>query len=177
MLCEQCKQREATTHIQRVINGQASEFHLCAACAREAGLASLAMPNFGVHLSDLFSGFLGSSLQQAQPQLAPPRCGLCGSSLREITQSGRVGCARCYETFYDALEPALRRIHGALEHKGNSPQADPAAQGRRQAGQQIARLREEIAAAVREEEYERAAKLRDEIRRMEEGGGELGAVQ
>ena len=175
MLCEQCKQREATTHIQRVINGHAEQFHLCGACAREAGLANLAMPNFGFHLSDLFSGFLGSSLQQAQPQLAPARCGFCGSSLREITQSGRAGCAQCYATFYDALEPALQRIHGALEHMGRSPtgktpEIDPAARSRRQAEQKIARLREEIAAAVREEDYERAAKLRDEIRKLEEGG-------
>ena len=176
MLCEQCKQREATTHIQRVINGHAEQFHLCGACAREAGLANLAMPNFGFHLSDLFSGFLGSSLQQAQPQLAPARCGFCGSSLREITQSGRAGCAQCYETFQDALEPALQRIHGALEHAGKIPEADPAVQGRRQAEQQIARLREEIAAAVREENYEQAAKLRDEVRKLEEGGND-NAVQ
>ena len=170
MLCQQCKQREATTHIQRVVNGRAEEFHLCASCAREAGLANL-MPNFGVHLSDLFSGFLGSSLQQAQPQRMPAaRCGFCGSSLREITQSGRAGCAQCYEPFRDALEPALQRIHGALEHKGKTPEADPAVQSHRQAEQQIARLREEIAAAVGEEDYERAAQLRDEIRRLEEGG-------
>ena len=173
MLCEQCKQREATTHIQRVLNCQSQEFHLCAACAREAGL--VAMPSFGFQLSDLFSGFLGSSLQQAQPQLAPARCALCGSTLREITQSGRAGCAQCYDTFYDALEPALQRIHGALEHAGKTP--DPAARGRRQAERQVARLREEIAAAVREEDYERAARLRDEIRELEEGGGGDGAVQ
>ena len=175
MLCQQCKQREATTHIQRVINGRGAEIHLCGACAREAG-ANL-MPNFGFQLSDLFSGFLGSSLQRGQPQLAAPaRCGLCGSSLREITQSGRAGCARCYETFHDALEPALQRIHGSLEHMGKTPEADPAAQGRRQAERQIAGLREEIAAAVREEDYERAARLRDEIRQLEEGGNENGAV-
>ena len=175
MLCEQCKQREATTHIQRVINGRAEEFHLCGACAREAG-ANL-MPSFGFQLSDLFSGFLGSSLQQAQPQLAAPaRCGFCGSSLREITQSGRAGCAQCYETFRNALEPALQRIHGALEHMGKTPEADPAVQSRRQAERRIAGLREEIAAAVREEDYERAAKLRDEIRTLEEGG-EGNAVQ
>ena len=169
MLCEQCKQREATAHIQRVINGRAQEYYLCAACAKEAGLDL--MPSFGFQLSDLFSGFLGSSLQQAQAQpQAPARCGLCGSSLREITQSGRAGCAQCYETFYDALEPALQRIHGALEHMGKTPEADPAAQGRRQAERRIAGLREEIAAAVREEDYERAAQLRDEIRGLEEGG-------
>jgi len=172
MLCEHCKQREATTHIQRLSGGQAQTFHLCGACAKEAGLGGLAVPDFGFHLSDLFSGFLSGALQQAQPQAlkAPPRCEFCGSSLREITQSGRAGCAQCYETFYDALEPALVRIHGALEHAGKVPQADPAAQQRRQTERRAAALREEIAAAVRAENYEQAAILRDEVRRLEEGG-------
>jgi len=167
MLCEHCKQREATARIQRISGRQAQTFHLCAPCAKEAGLA---MPDFGFHLSDLFSGFLSGALQQAQVSQASPRCEFCGSSLREITQSGRAGCARCYETFREALEPALQRIHGTLEHAGKAPQADPAVRQRRQAERRAARLREEIAAAVRAENYEQAAILRDEVRRIEEGG-------
>ncbi|MCL1951571.1 MAG: UvrB/UvrC motif-containing protein [Oscillospiraceae bacterium] len=170
MLCQHCNQNEATTHIRRVINGAAEEYHLCAACAKETGLAQLAAPEFGFHLGDLFSGFLGSSLQgQALP--APVRCALCGSSLDEIIRSSRVGCARCYETFAGQLQPTLQRIHGgALEHTGKVPETDPAETARRQREQQIAHLRGEIAAAVQAEDYERAAKLRDEIRTLEEGG-------
>jgi protein arginine kinase activator len=181
MLCQHCKQNEATTHIRRVLNGAAEEYHLCAACAKEAGLppqkafgfpgtpVDFAAPEFGFQLSDLFSGFLGSSLRgQALP--APVRCALCGSSLDEIIRSGRVGCAHCYETFAGQLQPTLQRIHGALKHTGKVPETDPAETERRHKEQEIARLRSEIAAAVQAEDYEQAARLRDAIRILEEGG-------
>ena len=181
MLCQHCKQNEATTHIRRVVNGAAQEYHLCAACAKEAGIppqkafgfpgapVDFAVPEFGFQLSDLFSGFLGSSLrEQARP--APLRCELCGSSLDEIIRNSRVGCARCYETFADQLRPTLQRIHGALEHTGKVPETDPAETERRRKEQQIIHLRGEIAAAVQAEDYEQAARLRDEIRLLEEGG-------
>jgi protein arginine kinase activator len=170
MLCEQCKQREATTHIKRVLNGAAEEFHLCGACAKEAGLmpGELFGGGFGLHLSDLFSGFLGSSLPQQT--LAPAaRCAFCGSTLREITENGRVGCAQCYQTFYEELAPSLQRIHSALQHNGKSPAADPAAAARKAKEQNLADLKTQIAQAIRNENYEEAARLRDEIRSLEEG--------
>ena len=169
MLCQHCKQNEATTHIRRVVNGAAEEFHLCAACAKEAGIAQFAAPEFGFQLSDLFSGFLGSSLR-GQSLPSPVRCELCGSSLNEIIQSSRVGCARCYETFSEQLQPTLQRIHGALRHTGKSPEADPAIDARRQREQRVELLRSQIASAVQSEDYEQAAALRDEIRKLEEGG-------
>jgi protein arginine kinase activator len=174
MLCEQCKQREANTHIRRVINGEAEEHYLCAECARETG----AMPtlphlgDFGFHLGDLFSSFLGDSFGSQLPQALPPgeRCPFCGSSLAEIARDGRVGCATCYETFYDQLKPTLQRIHGGLQHSGKAPASDPAAERENQRRAAVERLRENIAAAVQAEKYEEAAKLRDEIRALEEGG-------
>ena len=173
MLCQHCKQNEATTHIRRVVNGAAEEFHLCAACAKEAGLAQLAAPEFGFHLSDLFSGFLGSSLRgQGQSLPSPVRCELCGSSLNEIIQSSRVGCARCYETFAEQLQPTLQRIHGALRHTGKAPETDPTVAERKQRQARIEQLRALIGEAVQSEDYEQAAKLRDEIRTLEEGGSD-----
>ena len=184
-MCQHCKQNEATTHIRRVLNGEAEEFHLCAACAKEAGLlpqeafgfpggpAQFAVPEFGFQLSDLFSGFLGSSLRgQGQALPSPVRCELCGSSLDEIIRSSRVGCARCYETFAAQLQPTLQRIHGVLKHTGKTPVTDPAIAQRKQKEHEITHLRGEIAAAVQAEDYEQAAHLRDKIRTLEEGGSD-----
>lgn len=171
MQCEQCKQREATTHIRRIVNGVGEDLHLCAACAQSAGLGALAAPGFSLNLGELFSGILGSSAAAQAVALAPAkRCGFCGSSMREIINSGHVGCATCYETFYDQLEPTLQRVHGnLLRHKGKTPAADPETQSRLQKEKTLAGLREQIAAAVREENYEAAAALRDQIKELEEG--------
>jgi len=181
MLCQNCNQHQATTHIKRFIGGRAEEFHLCPNCARESGLLGdgpnlfgQSFPDFGFQLSDLFSGFLGSSVKQQPAALAPAaRCGMCGASLQEIAKTGRVGCAKCYEAFYAQLEPTLQRIHSSLEHAGKTPEdGNPDLRLRREREQTLAALREQIAQAVKSEEYEEAARLRDEIRRLEEGGAE-----
>lgn len=171
MLCEQCRQREATTHIRRVMNGAAQDFHLCGDCARESGVAA-PIGNFGFHLGDLFSSFLSGGFGGlAAPALpAGQRCAFCGASLAEIARDGVVGCANCYETFYDQLRPTLQRIHGGLQHMGKAPELDPEVEREIQRKADIERMREDIAAAVREERYEDAAKMRDEIRKLEEGG-------
>jgi len=177
MLCQNCNANPATTHIKRFVGDRAEEYHLCPGCARASGLlgdGGLGLPDFGFQLSDLFSGFLGSSVKQQQPNTLAPvaRCGMCGASLQEIAKTGRVGCAQCYETFYSQLEPTLQRIHGSLEHAGKTPEdGNPQLRQRREREQNLAQLREQIAQAVKSEEYEEAARLRDEIRRIEEAEG------
>jgi len=172
MQCEQCKQREATAHIRRIVNGVGEDLHLCAVCAQSAGLGALAAPGFSLNLGELFSGILGSSAAaqataQGTAQAPGKRCDFCGSSMREIINSGHTGCAKCYETFYDQLEPTLQRVHGnMLRHKGKTPAADPETQSRLRKEKTLAGLREQIAAAVREENYEAAAELRDQIRKL-----------
>jgi len=169
MLCEQCKQREAAALIRRVVNGVGEEHYLCAVCAKSVGLGSFGLAVPGFHLGELFSGFLGSS---AAAQAPAKRCEFCGSSMREIIKSGHVGCAKCYETFNDQLEPTLQRVHGALRHNGKTPAADPETQERKEKEKTLLDLREQIAAAVKAENYEAAAELRDKIRKLEEERGQ-----
>ena len=49
------------------------------------------------------------------------RCPTCGASFEEITQSGKIGCADCYQTFRSQLMPVIQRIHGTTRHKGKVP--------------------------------------------------------
>jgi protein arginine kinase activator len=62
----------------------------------------------------------------------------------------------------------LERVHGAVQHCGRVPgleSATPLAPGR------IDVLRQELESAIRAEAYESAARLRDEIRAIEDGSG------
>jgi protein arginine kinase activator len=86
-------------------------------------------------------------------------------SLAEFRAQGRLGCARCYTTFQSALGPLLRKLHGAARHVGRTPRTD----GRiTELRRRVETLRAEIERAVRSEEYERAAALRDELRAVED---------
>ena len=169
MLCQHCNNHPATTHIKRMAGGIVEEFHLCAACAKASGL--LPGSGGGFNLADLFGGMLGNSVSQQPAAVQSPRCAACGLSLQEIAQSGHMGCAACYDTFAAQIAPTLQRVHSSVQHIGKTPEdGNPALRVRRERESALTALREQIMQAVQEENYEQAAKLRDEIRTLEQGG-------
>lgn len=162
MLCQNCEKNEATTHLKRIINGEKAETHLCSQCASALGYGSM-FPSLGLNLGDLFTGFFGD-IPVSRLSSRVIRCEKCGCSFDDIAKSGKIGCADCYKTFYDKLQPSLARIHGKTEHQGKFPMG---------AGEEVkhahklAELKEELGKAIDEQNFERAAQLRDEIRAME----------
>lgn len=172
MLCQNCGKREATTHIKRVVNGETSESHLCAECAASMGYTDV-FSGWGMSLGDLLGGFLGESTQAAG-QISPTlRCRKCGSSWQDIVRDGKVGCADCYRIFYDRLVPTLQRIHGRIQHTGKAiaretetPQKPEKSEAELRE-EKIAALRAQMDEAVAAQDFEQAAKLRDEIRSLE----------
>ena len=172
MLCQNCGKREATTHIKRVVNGETSESHLCAECAASLGYADV-FSGFGLSFGDLLGGFLGEAPAPQNQLTAGGRCKKCGSSWNDIVRAGKVGCADCYRTFYDRLQPTLQRIHGRIRHTGkasgsagtHAPVQEKTAEELRD--EKIEALRRQMDEAVAEQNFEQAAKLRDEIRGLE----------
>lgn len=158
MLCQKCGKNNAVTHVKRTVNGKTTEIHLCAACAKEEGLAKL----FDIN------GFFGSlfadpSLKTAEKE---EKCEGCGKTFREIAASGKAGCAACYTTFYDRLLPSLRQIHGKTEHVGKIPRG---AGEEIRAKRELESLKEQLNTAIAAQEYEKCAVLRDRIRELEGG--------
>ena len=90
------------------------------------------------------------------------RCPTCGISLREVSDSGKMGCADCYDTFRDYLRKLLPRISGNKVHTGKVPHAS-----RKQAGDDLSGLKEKLQEAIRTENFEEATVLRDKIRALE----------
>ncbi len=96
------------------------------------------------------------------------RCNFCGASFDEIAKSGKVGCAHCYEEFYDELLPSIRRIHGRTNHTGKLA---------RRAGtevrvrNEITKCKYELEQAIKTQEFEKAAELRDKIKELEKNIG------
>jgi len=161
MICQVCGEREATFHFKEMINGEVEELHLCEICAKEKGLdETFFMPSFS--LSNLMAGL--TELEIPLSEEISVSCPHCGLSYEDIKRKGKIGCALCYQALREYLTPLLERIQGKVRHSGKVPRKGKVEdQGERR----IYELRKELEKLVKKEEYERAAKLRDEIRRLE----------
>lgn len=167
MLCQNCKKNEATTHIKRVLNGEATQSHLCSACAQSLGYNNL-FDDFSLNLPGLFSGFFDDTAF-ALGESRLDRCEVCGSSFDDIIREGTVGCANCYEKFYSKLLPSIQRIHGKVKHAGKVPSVKveaPKPAEEAKVTDPVKELEEEMEKAVKEQNFERAAIIRDQIKEL-----------
>ncbi len=177
MLCQMCSKKEATFHYKSNENGHISEKHLCRECAHKEGYMSKELfsdfDNFGM-LEDFFDttaeGMLGGFFKNimdtpSQKTLkAVSVCPTCGMRFSDFLKQGRLGCTQCYSTFSSSLEPTIKRIHGNIRHNGKFPD------GRHEKLEKESKLnslREKLKTAIEAQEYEDAAKYRDEIRELE----------
>jgi protein arginine kinase activator len=152
-------------HITKIINNQKIEKHLCNECAKQTGeinLAGLAFDN-SISVQDFLKGMFSQVIEETEPaeDIACPNCGMTYS---EFSRGGKIGCTACYTTFGARLVPLLRRIHGASAHIGKVPRRSGGLLGVKL---RVKRLKQELARQVSCEEYEMAAKTRDEIKELE----------
>lgn len=170
MLCQNCGKYDATTHIKRVVNGEAAESHLCSKCAAELGYNDF-FGDFGLNISDLFTSFFGDNPHSLTGGRVE-RCPGCGCSFEDIIKTGKVGCAGCYNKFYDRLLPSIQRIHGRTKHSGKTPEASAAQQAPANEPpapeNKLEQLNSQMQKAVSEQNFELAAQLRDQIKQLKE---------
>ncbi len=157
MKCEKCGKYIATTHIHTVINGRVTDMNLCGYCASGAGLGRFG--RLGI-MNMMASAFDDEALNPKMPKGYEDVCKQCGASFSDIASKGRMGCAECYKTFYRQLYPTLRRIHGATHHQGKIPLSSSP---RLSSTSRIEELKKQLKDAVEVENFELAAKIRDEI--------------
>ncbi len=112
--------------------------------------------------SDFFDGF-DLFFQPTQVKEAK-KCPVCGHTYEDFRRTGKIGCGECYNTFRSPIEQTLSRIHTDTSHKGKIPSKSGEALKLKR---KYETLKEELAAAVRNEDYETAAKLHKQIREIE----------
>lgn len=163
MKCQKCGVNNATTHIKTVVNGEYAEYVLCSECAKEMGYSNV-FSDFATDFGSLLGSFFGNALP-ARTQAT--RCPVCGSTYTEITKCGQVGCANCYDTFADELMPSIKRIHGNTTHCGKHSTVALTQRKTEAPKTKIEKLKEKMDEAVKNQDFEKAAKLRDEIKELE----------
>lgn len=171
--CSACTKAPATIVIMDLDGGSVTDQqHLCQQCAEKLGVVQ---QKTQLKMSpELLEDLLGTVQGKARGK-KDTVCPGCGITMQVFKQTGRLGCARCYETFRSDLVPLLQRVHESATHRGRlpgmtatpgtlSPVPVPA--------DSLADLRRRLDDAVRGERYEEAARLRDELRRAEKSPGE-----
>ncbi|MFH0938704.1 MAG: UvrB/UvrC motif-containing protein [Planctomycetota bacterium] len=152
---------EATVHLTEIRDGKKYEMHLCEQCAMEKGLPG--KPHFSI--SDLLAGIASQAQSQRTKRGKETACPVCATMLSQFQSSGRFGCPECYVTFKEDVQGLVEKIHGSSQHVGKVPHrvsSEVALQ------KNIRQLQIELKRAVRREDYEKAAAIRDQIKLIEE---------
>ena len=157
MVCNICQKKEAVVHYAEIVNGQMKKKDLCEECAVEKGVGS----NISLNVDLLAEGAESFPEKELKSKEV---CPLCKMTYLDFKKSGRLGCFQCYQTFERSLNPLLETIHHSSRHVGKVP----ARKGFESFHwEQAQKLKEELQQAITNEEYEKAAKIRDQLRELE----------
>ena len=132
--------------------------NLCDACSKEKGVQD---PT-GFALADLLLGI--GAAEEIEKGATTQKCPVCGYTQADFKKTGRLGCSTCYTTFAEGLNTLLKAMHKGTEHVGKLPQR---AHRTLELNDRMRTLTESLEKAVSEENYETAASLRDQIKRLE----------
>jgi protein arginine kinase activator len=163
MKCQYCD-KPATFHITELTQpGGPQILHLCEHHARTVLQKDEPSP------IKTITGALAKQLQLGQTKeelrkLDKKECPSCGITFFEFRNSGRLGCPMDYSHFESDLTPLLVNIHDSLEHTGKRPTR---AAANVDAQAELIGLRKEMEAAVLNEDYERASRIRDKINEIQ----------
>ncbi len=166
MKCDICGLREAVIHIQQIIGNEKVELHICEECARERGINTKG-DKIEFSISNLIMGLV--DVKDVHPRKTAKRvCPKCGTTFENFKKTGKLGCTECYVTFEREIRSILRKMYGKTQHIGKFPK-------------QLKRyktflidleiLKEDLKKAIRNENYEKAAMLRDRIAEIQKSAG------
>lgn len=160
MKCSHCQSEQATIHLTQVVDGEIKKLHLCEECAQELGF-SLDSP---VSITDALLG-IGEDMEiDVQPRKTESACPHCKTRHSQFKKKGRLGCPTCYAVFANEVEPVIQAMHHSQLHAGKIPAMENDALQR---NTRTSSLRDRLKQAVAREAFEEAARIRDEIRRLE----------
>ena len=161
MLCCICKQKEAKVHLTQIVGDKMQKVDLCEECAKHKGVNDPA----GFSLADLLLGLGAAQELEQSTGGVEVKCPHCGFTQADFKKAGRFGCADCYGTFAEALEGLLKSMHKGIKHVGKVPST---LQQTRDLADKIKSLQKKLDKAVSDEDFEGAARARDEIKAVKE---------
>ena len=181
MLCNNCGKREANVRYSENINGVKRELNLCEECSKKLGIGNMdfSMPiDFSSFFGDFIEDFTTPEFMPLFNDIKSLKCDKCGYTFDDIANTGKLGCANCYDVFESRLDPIIKKIQGSNMHIGRlgkvsentiNENYSKVKTDTKNKIDEISKLKEDLKLAIKEERYEDAAKLRDEISNKEKG--------
>ena len=187
MLCQNCGKNEVNFRYTQIVNGVKKEMALCDKCAKELGLESVDF-NMPISFSSFFSDFFNDN-ESFLPSFTKTdvlACPDCNMTFSDFVNTGEFGCGSCYITFADTISPVLRNLHGSSKYVGrnyrqaideledNKSRFEASQKQKEQKEEkpednkkkELEKLQKDLKKAIKEERYEDAAKIRDEIKKL-----------
>lgn len=172
MLCEHCNQNEASIHYTEIVNGNKKEHHVCSECAKELDLSYYSdVLNQDMPFAKLLTGLLASKMvmQENDNPMTHVICPKCGMNYDEFTKVGKFGCSECYNVFGLLIEEHMKKIHGNSIHTGKQyKNRDNELNGSYSLQSELEVMNAKLKESINMENYEEAARLRDEIKLLKE---------
>jgi len=151
--------KQATVHLTEIVNGAQVERHLCESCAQKEGITI----KTHVPINELLTNLM--SAQQEARDAKDMNCSECGLNWADFRKRGLLGCPNDYTAFAQRLGTLIERAQdGAGVHVGRVPRHCHSGISQQA---KLLRLRQELTKAVEQENYEGAARLRDQISQLE----------
>lgn len=139
-------------------------------------------------LAKLISGLLGGEEpEEKDGKFQQVVCPTCGMTYEKFVENSCFGCADCYSVFDLLIRDNIKQLQGSDCHKGKHPKIRPAGEvhqtedtmavdsqaqkvlHRDERTEEIRSLEKKLKTAVASEDYEMAARYRDQIRALREG--------
>lgn len=141
--CTGCK-RKANVLYKKVVEGKVECLRMCSAC-----------PHLQARIGQIASDVTLNGVSS---------CPQCGTTAHEAMVDGVLGCETCYDVFASILTQQLQEGHATPVHVGNSPEL----LNSETINKKIESLQLALSEALSTENYEQAATLRDQIKRLTE---------
>lgn len=184
MLCQKCNRNEANVKYTEIVNGEKREMMLCEECSHKLGLDNINF-NMPIDFSSFFGGLLeddeysSSEFMPLFQQVKELKCDNCNMTYDDFINQGKFGCPECYDVFSNKIDAILKRLHGSNKYLGRKALKTISKQDETSAGvsnpkkekstkeSHLEELQKDLKRAIAEERYEDAAKIRDDIKKIQ----------
>jgi len=151
-------------------DGKMITIDCCRACAKENKIVVKDLSTFSPEL------FAKHGKVRVLHPSNETKCDFCGNTQKEFKKTGRFGCVHCYEVFGKELAEALKTIYRISDpkHTGKVPERLRSSLELKARHLLLQKLLQE---AVNSENYEEAARLRDQLKLLREDSEELSSTE